>query len=351
MTAKKRKRSGGLLWPWLGGVIQAGRSDDGADRPELASLIAVATVRALHADPDGGSCFPSQQTLSAMAGVKRETVRRVDAWLVDQALMRPVRKRKGNVTEYRLTTPQVDPGQDQLTSDSLAPDRTNQGPEVGPQVGTLVGPVQDHDLRPPTVREEDGGLVDGGGLAPAPPPSADPPSESQVKAATRSARNLLDATGHDVNRPEVIDALAATMARDDWPAVVVEHRATVILAKSNGSNPAAFLVRGLDRLTRKQLTAWERYAVAEHWVNAALIALERLIGEDACEEVDRRAGLLWLERQVCELFGLDWDSFDGLTVDLVRAASVDNQKRAATLGESAVTAVRKHLQAFKENQT
>jgi hypothetical protein len=106
MSARKKKGVP-IILRWQQLVADAARADDSATRPALSAVCSVALVRSLRADADGGSCFPSVEGIAAGTGLARETVRKVDAWLVGHDLMVRVRRRKGNVAEYRLTLPQV----------------------------------------------------------------------------------------------------------------------------------------------------------------------------------------------------------------------------------------------------
>src|SRR5262249_40019312 len=119
-VSRKKKPATGLIWRWLDAVEAAALADDGPDRPTLGAIMLVRQRRARTADPNGGSCYPSQAWIAERTGLKRDTIRGVDRWLQERELMKPVRRvGKGGSIEYRLRvpdgvhdvedTPEVDP--------------------------------------------------------------------------------------------------------------------------------------------------------------------------------------------------------------------------------------------------
>lgn len=124
---------------WCRIVDEIAREDVSAARPSIQHITLVAHQRMLYADLNGLSCYPSQSTLARKCGMNRESVRAVDAWLADRGLIVLVRKRPGNVMEYRL----VDPVEDQAVgTPQCQVDGTTKNP-VGPLECQAVGTVED----------------------------------------------------------------------------------------------------------------------------------------------------------------------------------------------------------------
>jgi hypothetical protein len=95
-------RSRPLVLEWQRTLRDFVFADVGSDRPAANSVLAVAACRVSCANSDGTSCFPSRTSLARWCGIRDETVRRCDEYLVDRGFMIEVRRRPGNVREFRL---------------------------------------------------------------------------------------------------------------------------------------------------------------------------------------------------------------------------------------------------------
>lgn len=277
------RRKPALALSWQRAVIDACGTPE-AKRPEEPSIIAVAAVRALHADPDGSHCFPAQTTIARLAHVSPRTVKAVDAWLVERGLMTFTRRRARGLKEYRLTLPDtptrtdLTPGPDTSTRTDLDPIRSTAD---RPQIDQV-------DLQPPTSdvrrREEEGREA-----------SADAPASAPSDRALRCARDIADRSQVVVDQVAVATAVDAFFARSGWAPDVV---ATVAAdkAKKARSNPTAYVVAGLDALDPHAVALPDRLRV--------LNALERLyvlelqhedVDAAECDRWAASAGSEWLE--------------------------------------------------------
>lgn len=147
----------GILWRWFDAVEEAAHGDDSPDRPALLTIQGVAHMRARFADPDGGSCYPSQGTIAKRLGIKRDSVIAVDAWLKSSGLTKFIRFHPCGVKEHRLTLPAAVPIAGQPIDEQMSPEQDSRA--TGVPAGDPPGvpsdvPAGRHNLLPPTSEKE-----------------------------------------------------------------------------------------------------------------------------------------------------------------------------------------------------
>jgi hypothetical protein len=94
----KAKKSAGMVLRWNHQV--QGHKWQG--KPHRTAIIAVAAVLVAHADSDGGECWPSIDTISRNAGVKRNTACDALAKLQTAGMLTPHGKTKWGTVNYTL---------------------------------------------------------------------------------------------------------------------------------------------------------------------------------------------------------------------------------------------------------
>lgn len=284
MARSKRKPAHIIQWLWAV-TEQCGSAEP--DRPEEPAILAVSTVRALHADPDGGHCYPAQSTVAGLAHVSRRTVGAVDQWLVDHELMQLTRRRARGLREYRLTLPDV-VTQTHLATESDAPTQAHLNDvRCAPDVLQM----SQVDTQPPTSdrREEEEER----------PSGADAPLVAPGKEARRIAQRIADQAGVAID----LDAVAAGVdrlraARADWAPVTI----VTLVAKAAGkatSNPTAYTLGAIDRLIAAEPALPVRLRVHNliDLTDAQLLDVENLFGSDAADHLDNERGRAALERR------------------------------------------------------
>lgn len=217
---------------WLRAVVDTAGADTADGRPEVAAIVAVASLRALRANPDGTGCYPAAATIAGKGGLKRGTVGRVDRWLVGAGLMVKVRTLRDNITEYRLVVPpEVQPEAGPVVPPEVQPEAVGCAPGCTPGCTP-----REHNLLPPNEmrREEE---RRGGADAPPPPPTA---------ASMRAVRDACQLTRQPLDLDIVAAAVDRFRATHDWSeAAIVAWIAD--RAQAATTNPSGYVVGALQR--------------------------------------------------------------------------------------------------------
>jgi len=88
---------------WLRSICYYLASDVSEERPSRCHVMAVAAIR--HLDANGALTKLTKGEVAELAGIKRSSVSKVEAYLERHGYMQAVHVNPGNVTEYRLTVP------------------------------------------------------------------------------------------------------------------------------------------------------------------------------------------------------------------------------------------------------
>jgi hypothetical protein len=328
MVAAKRK---GMVLLWFRCVEEIATACDPNSRPAKASVTLVAHYRVMHADPDGRSCYPSQARLAHLSGLKRDTVGKVDAWLVSVGLMTQVATRRAGLKEFHLEIPDTGsaawPEDDPEDFRKLAPGSGAVTPTVlAPfSVDPLGDPGDDppggHNLRPPTVREEKeaSGVIE---RSPHGAPLAPSTFASKVMGSVASASDA------SIRLTAELCAAIDELASAGWHADVVVFRSVRILAQAQRPS-AGYLAEGLRRevLDGPVLPGWARFANAEASLRVLRSRLDEQVGTAAADR-------MWDENSVNAMWA-DYPANPDER-DLVRMMSPEDQDRFAEVGAQAL---------------
>lgn len=88
---------------WLRSICYYLASDVCEERPSRCHVMAVAAIR--HVDANGALTKLTKGEVAELAGIKRSSVGKVEAYLERHGYMQAVHVNPGNVIEYRLTVP------------------------------------------------------------------------------------------------------------------------------------------------------------------------------------------------------------------------------------------------------
>ena len=328
----------GFVLLWIRVVGRTARQDDTVDRPSVQAIELVALHRLLHADSDGSSCYPSQETLAQRAGVKRATVRAVDAWMLERGLIKHVRNRAAGLKEYRLTSPADGPRGDQLNTAQMVPEGTNWQMADGPPDGPLDGPSGDHNLRPPTKGRKEEEQTD----------TTDVVSPAPDWWIKRVIDGIVTATEVAIDVDDALRAELDQLHAADWHPTVIKHHAISIIGKSK-SNPTSYLTGGLRRLRTgtQTLPVWCRFANTYDQIGSVTNMIEDLVGTEAGEAIEDLAGFNDLDNDV---WPDDYDPRSDLDeADIVRSLPPAEQAQLAARAKQVLAKLQDHLHNIEGN--